>query len=68
MDLHEKSIDPCSGGGARQRFDKFPPAAGCRPSATRQLNAVRRVKDDRIPEVPHNRKGPHIHDKIVVTK
>jgi len=27
MDLHEKSIDSCSGGGARQWFDKFPLAA-----------------------------------------
>jgi hypothetical protein len=68
MDFHEESIDTRSGRGAGQRLDKFPLATGFRPTTPRQLNAVRRIEDDRIPETSHKRKGSHIHNKIVVAE
>ena len=68
VDLHEESVDTRSGRGASQRFDKFPLAVGFGPPPSRQLNTMGRIEDDRIPEVPHNWEGPHIHDKIVVAK
>lgn len=68
MDFHEESVNASPGRRASQGLDKFPLAAGLSPSTTRQLNTMRRIEDDRIPEMSQNRKGPHIYDKIVVAK
>ncbi len=68
MDLHEQAFAADGNGSAGERGNEFTLPGGACASPARQLDAVGRIKDDRIAEPPHDGQCAKVRHEVVVAE
>lgn len=68
MNFHENAVDAGTGSSTGQITNELALTGRFGTGTARQLNAVGRIKDDRIAEAAHNREGTHVDDQVMIAQ
>src|SRR5258706_5852257 len=68
MCFNKQAVNADRDAGSCNRKNKLWLTASSITFSSRQLNRVGYIEYDRVSKSPHDRKGPHIDDEIMITK